>query len=287
MNPWLLGLAGGLLFGGELVRDFERAAARDVRSKLVAESGREIKVKVTAKTSLGSAFGNVGSVRIAARQFSTPGLPLFTEPERSQKGRLGRLFLDLSDFRLGELRVESLTAEIPNCRFDFSLAVSKKQFRLSKSGLGTGEVRLRAEDLAAFILKKYSEVKTCTVQFAGGKAIVEGDGELLLLQTKFRVEARLTPTSPTQLSLTDATMTFDGRPADDASRQVLLETLNPVVDLDKDLGLLDAMAIESVTAENNELTVRGKTKIPLRPAVSPGGTLNAWNRNREIRLKLR
>lgn len=257
-----LGLIGG--WGKIQVRQFELSAAADIRSQLQGDN-----VFVDVKTLLsGIVDGPLGDVKrgtISARHFRTPGLPLFTEPWRSQRGILQHLRLELDDFYLGNLRIESLRADIPDCRYDYPLAIRKKVIRLSKSGVGTGRVVLLAEDLEAFILRKFSEIKTAKVTLDKGKVTVEGDGDFVLLRTRFLVIAKLGSPNGSTLELQHARIFFDDRPADELASQALLRTLNPVVDLRKDLKLHDAITIEGVDIANGRLEAWGKTRIPNAP----------------------
>jgi len=261
MTPLLFGLLGGFLLGGAEVRAFESAAARDIRANLQGDA----KVSVKTRYSFGALSGDLGSVHIDASHFSTFGLPLFTEPQRSKRGRVRKLHLDLTDFSLRGLHVQSLRAEIPECRYDLGLALSRRRIRLSQSGTGPGSVVVSAGDLEAFILKKYKEVKRVSVRLEGGRAIIEGHGTFLILDTDFRVDAALTAVTADQLALTDPRITFDGAPADEASQKVLLDILNPVVDLNRDLSLYGAIRIESVTVDRGQIEVSGPTTIPVKP----------------------
>lgn len=257
-----LGVLGG--WGKITVRQFEQAAAADIKAQLVGDH-----VFVDVKTQLNGLIdgpqGDVLRGTITARHFSTPGLPLFTEPWRSQRGMLRNLRLQLEDFYLGNLRIESLRADIPDCRYDYPLALHKRIIRLSRSGVGTGRVVLRAEDLEAFILKKFREIKTASVKLENGKVTVEGDGEFVLLKTRFLVIAKLGSPDGYTLQLEHARIFFDDRPADELSGQTLLRALNPVVDLRADLKLYDAIRIEGIEIGGGKLEAWGKTKIPTLP----------------------
>lgn len=245
------------------MRRFERAAAAEIRSKLTGESPKvNVKVELNGIASL---WGDLRSATISASAFATEGLPLFTEPERRRSGKLGTLRLRLSDFTLAGLRVESLSADIPGCRYDFGLVVSRRVFRLSRSGVGTGTVVLLEKDLEAFILKKYREIKRVTVKIDKDKVFVDGYGEFLIAKTNFQVIASLEPIDGTKLSLTNARIYFDWRRADEPARKVLLDTLNPVVDLQRDLGLYDAVTVEGLRLRDGKLTAWGSTRIPVKP----------------------
>ena len=260
-----LGLFGGLWAGSAIVRDFEAAAAREIKSQLKGES----KVSVNARVVGLGLDAHMGTVTIKASGFQTEGLPLYTEPDRSQYGRVDRLKLDLSNFDLRGLRVEKLEALIPGCRYDHGLAASRKQFRLSRSGEGTGSVRVRQSELEKFVLKKYREIKEVKVQFKDGRALIEGYGEFLLIATRFRVDARLATSDGRKIDLADARIEFDGKAADPASADALLQTLNPVIDLDRDLRLDGAITVRELDLRDGVLKASGTCRIPVRPGTLP------------------
>ena len=265
-NPLAFLVAAGLLIGlgNREVRRFERDAAKEILSKL---SGPEAKVTVRAHLNglVAGPLGDLRQVVIRASNFTTEGMPLFTEPERSKKGFIRELRIELDDFELAGLRIAHLEASIPDCRFDYALAVGKRVMRLSRSGLGTGTVRVRQDDLGAYILRKFPEIKNVRVRIEKDRAFVEGSGEFLIVKTNFYMIARLEPRNGVELVLTDAHVFFDGLSADEESKRVLLKTLNPVIDLDKDLHLFGAIHIEGLMLEEGLLEAWGGTRIPDRP----------------------
>ncbi|MBI5708005.1 MAG: LmeA family phospholipid-binding protein [Armatimonadetes bacterium] len=263
----LLLLAGlGLLFGigRNEVRRFERAAAAEIASKLTGPN-KKVVVRSELNGPIDGPLGNLKSATIRASHFESDGLPLFTEPERSKRGVLQTLNLILDDFTLCGLRVEHLEASIPDCRFDYDLAIKKRQIRLSQSGIGTGRVRLREQDLEAYIPKKLAEVRRVSLKLDRGYAFVEGFGEFLVVQTQFEVIAKLAIADKSKIVLTDAKVFFDGRSADEYSKKAILDALNPVIDLDKDLKLHGAVELERLELDRGILEAWGTTKIPVRP----------------------
>ncbi|HRJ26605.1 MAG TPA: LmeA family phospholipid-binding protein [Fimbriimonadaceae bacterium] len=264
---WLGLLLGfGALSGLSLeVGRFERQAAAEVASKLQGDQKR-----VSIRAELGLPPFEIHRASITASDFTTPGLPLFTEPQRSRRGKIHTLDLKLQNFELRGLKVESLEATIPHCRFDWDLAVQKRQFRLSQSGVGTGRVRIREADLAAWILRKFHEVKTVSVKVMQDIVWVEGSGEFLIAKTNFAVIAKLEAEDGVRIRLTQAKIYLDWQRADALTAQVLLDALNPVVDLRADLGLYDAVSIEGFRLRDGVLEAWGKTKIPDLPAPSSG-----------------
>ena len=259
MNPWLIGIVFGLFgFGASQVSRFERDSARDILQQLEGPK-KQVKLIVRYPGVLSPVVGEVDEVIIQASHFQTAGLPLFTEPELSTAGSINWLRLDLRDVTLRGLRIDRLTSNIPNCKFDYQLALHKRKIRLSRSGTGTGEVRILGPDLEKFIVKKYHEIKRCKVEFVKDRVKVTGFGEFLVFQTEFEITA-----NGTKLLLTNAEILFDGRPADEGAKQALLDTMNPVVDLDGDLQLQGAIKLDSIEFENGALVCRGKTTVPIK-----------------------
>ena len=112
------GLFGIFFAGNGLTRSFEASAARDLKSRLQGQPS----VRISTRTNLASLWGDMPSVKIVAAHFSTEGLPLYTEPNRSTRGKVHRFEMHLSDFTLNGLHIDQLDASIPNCRYDFGLA---------------------------------------------------------------------------------------------------------------------------------------------------------------------
>jgi hypothetical protein len=263
-------LAGfSLIFGlgHSQVRQFERLAANDIRSKLNGDR-MHVSVKTKLNGVLGGALGDLSMVTIRADAFETPALPLFTEPQLSHAGKVRTLRLELSDFTLAGLHCDRLEATIPDCRFDYNLALRHHQIRLSQSGTGDGLVRIAQKDLEAYILKKFREIKRVSVTITPKGITVEGYGEFLVISTNFSVEATLASPDGRTIELANCKILFDGRPAEAQASRVLLDTLNPVVDLPKDLKLLDAISVKGIRLGNGYLEAWGKTKIPVKPSAS-------------------
>lgn len=268
MIPLLLGLFGAIFYtGNSEVRRFENLAASDIRAGLEGDQ-RRVRVKTALNGLIGGPLGDIKSVTIEASKFTTDGLPFFTQPELSKKGFIRELNIRLSDFTLGGLKVAKLESTIPDCRYDYQLAISKRKIRLSQSGVGQGFVQIRQEDLSPFILKKFKEIKSIEVQIANGRILVKGYGEFIIIKTHFEVDGSLTIQDGDKLVLSDTTITFDGIKADEQASQVLLKTLNPVVDLNRDLKLHGAMTMTKLFLEKGTLRATGRTKIPDQPGIN-------------------
>jgi hypothetical protein len=262
MFPLIALLGGALLIGRGEVHRFESLAAADIASRL---GGSEKHVAVRAAIGPEALFGDVYRVTIKADRFETEGIPLFTEPKRSQAGILRNLDIDMTDFSLRGLHVQSLKAEIPDCRFDFALALRHSRIRLTRSGVGPAEVVLSAADIQDFTKTKLHELTSLNVRLDRDKILVEGHGEFLMVEADFSLVARLEPEDGTKLALRYARVLLDGKPASDAAKQVLLDLLNPVIDLDNDLQLHGAIQVAHLKVGDGRLVATGTATIPDDP----------------------
>lgn len=261
MTPLLLGLLGfGLFrFANFEVHRFELSAERDFAQMLNCPASH---VNFRAKVGPEAAFGDVHSVQIRARDFQIQGMPIFVEPKYSRKGQLRSLNLELLGFRMRNLAVNRLTAELKDCRFDFAYAVRHHRLRLTRSGEGIGTVEVDSASLENFILAKYKEVQTVKVDLQRDKLTVEGKGKLFGLLTDFYVVGRVEAVRGTQINLVHARALLNGRVASPSVVQALLKVLNPLIDLDGDLGLDGAAQAQEVAIKDGYLTATGRFLVP-------------------------
>ncbi len=260
MISWIvagLGVAGGL-FGSGALRNFERLAADDIGTRLEGDA-KFVRVRVGIN---GILDGSLTRATIEASRFSVKGLPLFTEPNRSRAGKIKKLEIRLTDFELRNLHVETLTADVFDCRYDFGLALREKKVRLSESGVGPGYVRVTAKSLEHFLLRKYKEIKRISVELENDKVYVKGFGDFLLASAEFEVSAGLEIRNGSQLWLRDSWVFLNGRPVRDGSDRALLQVLNPVLDINEDLQLFDAIKMERIRSKNGVLEIWGTATIP-------------------------
>lgn len=261
------GIIGAALFalgwGGinREISSFERVAAMDFARVLEGE-GKRVTVKTKLNGPFGGAFADLYKGRIEAENFSTKGLPLFADSSFRKTGFIRFLEIELSNFSMNGLQIESLSSSIPDCWFDRDLAIKKKQIRLSQSGVGTGSVVITQEALQEYIPLSVREIKRCTVRLEKNKVWVEGYGEFLIAKTEFWLVADLVPVDLYKLELRNARVNFGWKRVDGIAAQTLLDALNPVVDLQKNLGLYDAFAVTKITAMDGKLRADGITRIP-------------------------
>jgi hypothetical protein len=255
-----LALAGAALLGSSWGR-IERAAEADIRSVLGA---REVTVRAESDGLLGSAMGRVNSVEITASQFTVDGMPLFAYPRLSQRGTMKRLRIALRDFVIRQLPVQELTCDIPDNRFALGLLVDGK-VRLTKSGEGRGSVTIDEDGLTRYIMAKFGMVESVAIRFDRYKLFAKGTASLALIRRNFEIICDLAIAEKRRLVIANPIVFIEGKRVRDGSDAALLRALNPVLDLDRDLGLHGAFDMEKVRLSNGLAVITGAARIPNQP----------------------
>jgi hypothetical protein len=242
-----------------------RAKAADaIRQRLEGGKGNvEVIIKVDGLISIST--GDLQYAEIRASEFSTLGLPLFAEPDAEARfGRIGRLILRLSDFRLNGLRVEELTAVMHDSRYNFGVAMRDGAIQLLESGQGPGEVTVLFADLEPFLANKFDEIETMSVTSQNGKVKLIGVLKHRGATHQYEIVTGMGFADGTKIKLVEPQLTLDGERADPSIEQELFGRFGTVLDLDADLNLHGCLQIESIEVRGDRFRVRGVAKIPVR-----------------------
>jgi hypothetical protein len=146
-----------------------------------------------------------------------------------------------------------------------NLAINHKKIRLSRSGEGTGTVQIRARDLEQFVLKKYPAVKAIQMTLQKDRIRVVAEADLGNTRLKFSIDGRMESADGRSLRLVDPVAEINGSPASLASAKALANSINPVLHLDRDLGLYGAVDITTIKLDANRLIATASTRIPASP----------------------
>jgi hypothetical protein len=253
-------LGAGLLIGTEWAR-IESAAEADVKAILGA---KEVSVAATSDGIIGTALGQVQKVTIAASGFAVDGMPLFTDPELSTRGKMRHLEIVLQDFVIRDLPVIELRCNIPNNRFALGL-LREGKVRLTKSGEGTGSVTIDQNGLQTYILKRFSAAESIEITLDKYKLIAKGTASLAMIKRKFEIICDLAIEDKRRLVIANPITFIEGKRIRDGSDSALLRAFNPVLDLDRDLGLHGAFDMETIRITRGKATIHGRARIPNRP----------------------
>lgn len=242
-------------------RRIEVAAEADLRGILGAETAT---VNAESDGIFGSILGRVKCVKIHAAGFAVDGMPLFTDPELSQRGRMGRLEIALRDFVIRDLPVRELNCDIPNNRFALGLLI-RGQVRLTKSGEGTGSVVIDENGLERYILARFSAAESIDIRLHNYKLFAKGTASLALIKRDFEIICDLDIAEGRRLVIANPITFIEGKRIRDGSDSALLRVFNPVLGLDRDLGLHGAFDMETIRIRNGLAVITGKARIPVRP----------------------
>ena len=256
----LLGLAAVVGLGAGTLRKFERRAEADIAARLEGEEKR-VKLRVSYPGLLSPALGEVREAKVEASNFSVVGLPFLREPWRSSRGKIERLIVDLRDFELTGLPVERLRASIPSVRFDLGHASKRGEIRISRSGRGRAEVRLKPEGIAAWIMRRTPSLRGVVGRIEDGKLGLSGRVRFAGFEVPFDVLSDVGGEGP-RLSLVKPRIQLAGIAAEGARADELVKALNPVVDADRDLALRGAVGIERVRVEDGKIVATGSVVLP-------------------------
>ena len=255
-----LALGAGALIGTEWGR-IERAAEADIKAVLGADH-----VSMTAQNDgmLGTMLGQVESVTIEASGFEVDGMPLFTDPELSQRGKMRRLEIVLKDFVIRDLPVIELRCDIPDNRFALGL-LREGKVRLTKSGEGVGSVVIDEQGLKRYILARFKVAESIDIKLDKYKLFVKGTAALAMIRRNFEIICDLAIEDKRRLIIANPITFIEGKRIRDGSDSALLRAFNPVLDLDRDLGLHGAFDMETILIKGGIATINGKARIPVRP----------------------
>ncbi len=259
-REWLAIFAIVLTLGRGALREIEKTAAREIRERL---GGGEIQVKIEPDGVDGLVQGRLNTLTVRARDFTLNGLPFTLTPERPQSGRIRQFVILMENARLRGLRAEWATAVIPEVRYDKGLALSRRIFRLSATGIGTCEIVVNEADLAAYLQRKYAtSLREVAVQITPEQTTVQGIVALFGSEVRFRAVGTLAPRNGRYLDLAEVTIEIEGANLPPESANLLRQFLNPIIDIDRDLGIYDGIAVERVQSELGRMRALGKVWIP-------------------------
>jgi hypothetical protein len=256
-------VAGGLILGTTWGR-IERTAGADLAATLGVERDN-VMVRAVSDGMVGTALGRVERVTIAAHDFRVNGMPFFVEPSVSASGKLRNLSIHLNDFILRDLPIKSLSADIPDNRFSLGL-LRQGKVRLAKSGAGTGSVTISEAGLKSYLLARFNVLESVDVKLDKYKVIASGRASFgPLLRREFLIYADLIIIDKRRLAISNTIVFLDNHRIRNGSEQPLIDALNPVLDIDRDLGLAGAFDMKELVIKGGEVTIFGAARIPNRP----------------------
>lgn len=250
-----------LVTARSLIKSVEQSAENEIRQRI---GGGEVRVQLKPSGLFGAAEGHLKRVYVYAAHFQVNGLPFTLEENYSKSGQIDEFILDLHDATLAGLPAERVYVRVPDVRYDFRVARSKKVFRLTDTGIGEAEIVVTEQGLAEYILHKYKpHVLAVRVTITPEKTVVEGRAIVLIGEFHFRAEGQLVPREGIYLDLAQPKISVEGYEAPPETARVIAQWLNPIIDGIQDLHLSDGLRVSELKLEPGRMIARGTAKVPL------------------------
>ncbi len=254
-----IALFGLAFFTGLLTGRAQHAAARDLHRAL---PGAPIQVTVESRGVFGMAVGQAYRVSITGSDFSAARLPFQLERGGGILASARHLELDLHNIVLADLPVQSLRADVPFVKVDGVRALFSGHLTLREAQAGTGVAVLTPEGLAAFLSKKRPELQNIRVRLTRGEATVAARTSIFVGLTDVEARAKVAIADGRYLNAVNATVMMNGKPLAPALAERLLGSLNPIIDVERDLRLSDWLYVTDAEIGDGTLTVRARVTIP-------------------------
>lgn len=274
--------AGIVLFSLAMIAGFanwraEHAIVHDLGRNV---KGGELHAYLATKGDLGTLIGQADSVVVKARGFSSDGFPLRMQRGTGLRAYVRTLKLDFQDITLHGIPVRQFQADIPRVSLDIGRAFFDERVVIRSAGEGTAEAVVESAAMRDYLQKKFPQFSEVVLTLTPGQARIEGD--MLVLGSKSKVEAvaKLGIVDGRYVQLVEPALKLNGKPLTPAFAQSLLKSVNPVMDLEKDLGLSGYFTATEVVIGEGRVTVKGIARVPAPAPGSPSVSAKTGRRQR-------
>lgn len=260
----VLGLALFSAFASERVR---QAAKHDLQA---AVPGSRLYVRIEPRGIFGMATGQAWRARVSGGHFATDHLPFHLEPGGGILATVRHLELDLHDVTLRDLHVETLRADIPFVKADGPRALFGGHLTLRGAQDGVGAAVLSAEGIRSFLAKRRPQFQEVRIELTPGEAIVSARAPFLGAMIQLEARGGVEIVDGRFLNAAPNVVMMNGKPLEREAGAALIRSLNPIIDVDRDLGLGDWLYVTGAEIGDGILTVRGRVTIPSSAARKKG-----------------
>src|SRR5581483_3041399 len=256
-----IGLFAFLIVHRGLEDRARHATARQVREAF--DNTGSVWEKIEPRGMLGLFASDVWAVDIYGKGIRTERLPFSLYPRPGWKGSIRHLRLHLTDFTLAGLPIDRFEADVPFVTYDIGHALWKDRIVLRDAGTGCAEVRVSAQGLRSFLLRKYeTRLSDVLIWQQNRKIYLRGTFSLFAAPLPFVASGRFAPRAGRYIDLIEPTFFLNRAPATPQMTEFILKQINPVLDTERDLGLGGFFTIETVEIGEDGLRIRGQTTIP-------------------------
>lgn len=261
-----IGCAAFLVIHGSLERRLQRDATQQVH-KAFGNTGT-VRTRIALNGPLGVFSGDLRAVDIDGENLIVRDLPFYLMPNAERTGSIHHLRLHLRDVTLSGLPIARFEVDVPDIRFDIGSAIGRNRLMISRVGSGPAEARIEAGGLRRFILQKYEQILSDVVVWTQNRRLYfSGNARLFLSSQPFTADCLLVPRAGRYVDLIDARIVLNGVRLTPLQARNLITQLNPVLDIEKDLGLGGFLSLTQVEIDDGFVRLEGRATLP--PAPNP------------------
>jgi hypothetical protein len=247
-------------------------AARQVR-EMFHNTGL-VRVTAEPRGAFGLIASDAWSVDIYGEHLKTERMPFVVYPKSGWKGSIRHLRLHLDDFTLAGLPIAHLDADVPFVKFDIGEVTWKDRIVLRGAGSGPAAVQVNAAGLRHFVIQRYTQtLSDVELWFQNRKLYLSGKYALFGVSMPFIASGHLSPRAGRYVDVTDAILLLNHRPVSPQVAETILRQINPVLDIERDLGLGNTVTMTDVEIGDSEVTIHGQATIPPASASPPAPLL--------------
>lgn len=251
---------GLLMFTGFLHYRAERAIVHDV-SRMA--QGGTFGATVNGRGLFGLAVGQADTVFVSGHGFRGEGFPFTVQRGDGFRAYVRRLNIDFTDFTLRGIPVRRFTVDVPGTSIDAGRAFFDQRVVMRTAGEGMAEATVGPEALAAIFARKYPQYKNVRIALRTGFVDVSAEVSALGALLKLESSSRVGLEGGRYVVLIESTIKLNGKEALPQFVQTLHKSVNPVVDIDKDLGLGGTFYAKELEVGDGFLKVRGAARVPV------------------------
>ncbi len=225
-------------------------------------SGGELYADVKPKGLLGLLVGQSKETIVWGKNNHADRTPFRIVRGPSIRAKVDLLKLDFTDITLRGVPVKLFHAEIPDVSLDLVRAMVDKRILIKSAGEGIARATVDQHGLEIFIAKKFPQITNPKVQLLDGRVRLQGKLSGFGPPSDIDAIGKLQIDEGKFANLVDTTILLNNKPVVGPFAQAMLKMVNPVIDVDKDLGLDGTFYAVSVEIANGIATVYGKVTVP-------------------------
>ncbi len=261
LKTLIYGFLGTIVIHGALERRAAHDAARQVRDAFASSSA--VRARVEPRGMFGALGNRFYAVDIFGTGLATNQLPFVAVPRPGWKGSIRHLRLHFDNMVLRGVAIDRLDADLPNVTYDIGQALYRDRLVIRGAGDGSISVRIGADGLRDFILRKYRRtLSDIQVSFRDERVMIVGKLAIFGIQSPFIATGRLEQRDGRYVDLSMPSIEMNGRTLTSEVTANVLREINPVLDISTDLGLAGYITLSRIVIGVQEITISGRAAIP-------------------------